>query len=127
MRTPVILDVNPNPEALDWESEWLERQDVQVVKCGGPHAPGSCPLLRGASCGKVAKADGVLFQLSLDRQDHRDILDRYARTLSVPVRAVVSADDQKRYAELLAEVEVVLSPVGPASLDGFAAEVDSSL
>lgn len=127
MRKPVILDVNPDPEALEWELDWLERQEVAVVKCSGPHRAGGCPLLQGKSCGKVEKADGVLFQLSLDRDDHRQILETYARTLDVPVRAVVSEADKVRYADLLSDVEVVVPPVGPAGLDAFASEVESSL
>lgn len=127
MRNPVILDVNPDPEALDWEADWLVRQEVDVVRCRGPHAPGACPLLQGKPCGKIARADGILFQLSLDREDHREILQTYARTLDVPVRAVVSEADKAKYAELLAEVEVVVPPMGPAGLDGFASEVESTL
>jgi len=127
MRNPVILDVNPDPDELEWEGDWLERQDVEVVTCRGPHALGPCPLLVGKPCGKIERADGVLFQLSLDRQDHREILETYTRTLDVPIRAVVSERDKVRYADLLAEVEVVVPPVGPASLDGFASEVESSL
>lgn len=127
MRNPVILDVNPDPDALDWEQDWLARQEVEVVRCRGPHASRACPLLQGKPCGKIARADGVLFQLSLDREDHREILETYARTLDVPVRAVVSEADKTKYPDLLAQVEVVVPPVGPAALDGFASEVESLL
>lgn len=121
--TPVILNVSPDPDDLAWEQEWLERLDLPVVNCGGPHKVGACPLLKGLPCGKVARADGILFQLDLDRTDHREILATYARTLDVPIRAVVSQEQQEKYADLLADIETFTPPVGPAKLDAFAAEV----
>lgn len=127
MRNAVILDVNPDPDALDWEDDWLERQDVDVVRCQGPHAAAPCPLLLGHPCGKVLKADGVLFQLNLAIPDHREILRTYAKNLDVPIRAVVSTEHRATYADLLADVEVATAPMGPAGLDGFAAEVASNL
>ena len=128
MRTPVILDVNPAPEELQWEQDWLqEGLGIPVVKCAGPHGVGDCPLLRGEPCGKVEKADGILFQLDLDRPDHRKILSLYADKLDVPIRAVVADEQRIRYADLLSKVEVVSPPVGPASLDAFAAEVQSEI
>lgn len=126
MRNPVILDVNPDPEALHWEDDWLGRQDVDVVTCSGPHEV-ECPLLQGKPCGKIAKVDGILFQLNLQRADHREILRTYAENLDIPIRAVVSEGDKEEFADLLADVEVVTPPVGPSSLDGFAAEVASNL
>jgi hypothetical protein len=128
MRTPVILDVNPSPEDLKWEQDWLhDRLEIPVVTCTGPHKVRDCPLLKGQACGKVARADGILFQLDLDREDHREILRLYADTLDVPVRAVVSDDQRDRYKDLLAKVEVVSPPVGPSALDAFAAEVQSEI
>jgi len=125
MSEPVILDVNPDPDNLAWEQEWLERLEVPVVTCGGPHSFGACPLLQGKPCGKVARADGILFQLDLDREDHRAILRAYSETLDVPIRAVVTEEQQRKYADLLENVEVFTPPVGPAALDAFAAEVSS--
>ena len=128
MRTPVILDVNPAPEELQWEQDWLQDGlDIPVVKCTGPHGPTDCPLLRGEPCGKIAKADGILFQLDLDLPDHREILGIYADKLDVPIRAVVSDEQRTKYADLLTKVEVVSPPVGPATLDAFAAEVQSEI
>jgi hypothetical protein len=97
------------------------------VRCGGPHTPGACPLLEGEACGKIVKADGILFQLNLERPDHRQILKIYSETLDIPVRAVVSEADRDRYRDLLAEVEVVTPPMGPAALDAFASEVESGV
>jgi hypothetical protein len=128
MRTPVILDVNPTPEDLRWESGWLKSTlDLPVVTCAGPHEVRDCPLLKGERCGKVARADGILFQLDLDREDHREILEIYADSVEVPVRAVVTKEQQERYPELLQKVEVVNPPIGPAALDAFAAEVQAEI
>jgi hypothetical protein len=123
-RTPIILDVNPDPDAVDWDEDFLDRLDLPVVHCYGPQA-GQCPLLVGLPCGKIDHADGILFQLDLDILDHRRILERYADTLDVPIRAVATKEQQERYADLLHRVEVFTPPVGPATLDAFAAEVGS--
>lgn len=127
MRSPVVLDVNPDPDALDWEQDFLGRLDIPVTRCCGPDAIGGCPLLRGERCTKIEGADGVIFQLDLDRTDHRQILAKYVRLLDVPIRVVVSPEQKKRWARLLDHVEVFVPPVGPAKLDGFAAEVESEL
>ena len=126
MRAPVILDVNPDADALGWEQDWLGRLDLPVVTCRGPHESWRCPLLAGRPCGKVERADGILFQLDLDRPDHREILRRYTE-LDVPIRVVVAPDQAVRYRDLLRPVEVFTPPIGPAKLDAFAAEVESEL
>ena len=125
MRMPVILDVNPDPEALDWEQDFLTRIETSVIGCCGPDQVGGCPLLEGKPCAKIEAADGVLFQLDLDRPEHRRILAKYVRLLDVPIRVVVSAEQQVRWARLLDLVEVFTPPIGPAKLDAFAAEVES--
>lgn len=125
MNTPVILDVNPDPDALDWEQDFLTRIETSVIGCCGPDHQGGCPLLEGDACAKIEAADGVLFQLDLDRAEHRQILARYVRILDVPIRVVVSPQQKVRWANLLEHVEVFTPPVGPATLDAFAAEVES--
>lgn len=127
MRTPVILDVNPDPEALAWEQDFLTRIEAHTVGCCGPDAQGGCPLLQGKSCAKIEAADGVLFQLDLDRADHRRILAKYVRLLDVPIRVVVSREQSKRWGHLLDLVEVFIPPIGPAKMDAFAAEVESEV
>jgi len=127
MREPVILDVNPDGGALAWEQNFLERLEVHVERCGGPSKEGGCPLLIGQPCGKIAHADGILFQLDLDRDDHREILKRYAQTLDVPISVVTTREKAERWDEAVRDVEVVTPPVGPARLDGFVAEVESEI
>lgn len=123
-RTPLILDVNPDPRGLDFEEDFLHRLHLPTVHCTGPEAE-KCPLLVGKPCGKVERADGILFQLNLDIEDHRRILELYADRLDIPIRAVVTEEQRQRYADLLSRVEVFVPPIGPAKLDGFAAEVES--
>ena len=125
MRTPVLLDVNPEPAALDWEQDFLIRIETSVITCCGPDRQGGCPLLRGEPCAKIEAADGVLFQLNLDRAEHRRILAKYVRLLDVPIRVVVSPEQRLRWAHLLEDVEVFTPPIGPAKLDALAAEVES--
>ncbi len=127
MRTPVILDVNPDAEARDFETDFLGRLEVHVVTCSGPQRPEACPLLKGKQCPKVTHADGVLFQLDLDRDDHREILSQYVERLDVPIRAVIKEGQRARYPDLLSKVEITEGPPGPAMLDGFEAEVESQI
>lgn len=125
MRTPVLLDVNPEPAALDWEQDFLSRIETSVITCRGPEREGGCPLLRREPCAKLEAADGVLFQLNLDRAEHRRILAQYERLLDLPIRVVVSPEQKLRWAHLLENVEVFTPPIGPAKLDALAAEVES--
>lgn len=126
MRPPLILDVNPNPEALAWQRGLLKDMSIPVVGCCGPELSGGCPLLRGEHCPKVDAADGVIFQLDLDRPEHRRILVKYMVELDAreaPLRVVVTEEQKRRWPKLLERVEVFTPPVGVAKLDAFAAEV----
>lgn len=126
MRPPVILDANPNRMALEAESTFLTNAGVQVIRCRGPQQPGGCPLLQGKRCGKVAAADGVVFQLDLDEPEHRRILVKYVVEMGrreVPVRVVVTEEQKQRWPKLIRLAEVSTTPFGPAKLDAFAAEV----
>jgi hypothetical protein len=127
MRKPVILDVNPDAEGLAWEAEFLGRLEAHVLTCQGPEARGGCPLLDGRSCAKVEAADGILFQLDLDKEPHRAILAHYASTVDAPIRVIVRPGQSEQYADLLATVEVRETYPGPAALDGFEAEVESEI
>jgi hypothetical protein len=127
MKKPMILDVNPDPDALDWEEDLLARFDISTIGCCGPDARGGCPLLSNQPCAKIDAADGVLFQLDLDRFEHRRILTKYMQQLSVPIRVVVTQEQRERWARFLAPVEVFVPPIGPAKLDALAAEVESEL
>jgi hypothetical protein len=123
----VLLDVGPG-ENETFDAEFLERLGHPVVICHGPDVGSLCPLLGGTGCPKYDSAHGIVFELDLDRPQHRAIVERY-RALGrpdLPIRVVVRGDQAERYAELLQDVEVWSHYPDVADLDGFAAEVEAA-
>jgi hypothetical protein len=76
----------------------------------------------------VDEAHGVVFQLDLDRPQHRAILRRYQEVLSddVPLWVSVRPDQDAQYAELLNDVHVVVDVPGVVDLDAFACLVEAA-
>ena len=76
----------------------------------------------------VEGAHGVVFQLDLDRPQHRAILQRYREVLAddVPLWVSVRPGQEVEYAERLADVRVVVGDLGVTELDGLAALVDAA-
>jgi hypothetical protein len=112
----------------EFDRDLLERLGHPVRVCHGPAHGTLCPLLSGAGCDAFADAHGVMFELDLDRPQHRAILRQY-RDLArpeVPIRAIVSADQAERYASMLDDIEVVTHQATVADLDGFASEVEAA-
>ena len=72
-------------------------------------------------------AHGVVFQLDLDRSDHRDILERYRQVLGEdrPIRVVVLPGQDETYATLLEGCQVWTHQPNAGDLDGFAAQVEA--
>jgi len=70
----------------------------------------------------------VIFELDLDRPQHRAILQRYRECAldDVPIRAVTTAGHAMRYADELRGIEVLAHGSTVADLDGFAAEVEAA-
>jgi hypothetical protein len=122
----VLLDVLAGQG--DFDQSILERLGHPVVTCSGPEATALCPLLGGEGCPKFEQAHGIVFELDLDRPQHRAIVDRYRRLArdDVPIRVVVSPDQQLRFADLLATVQVWDHEPTVADLDGFAAQVEAA-
>lgn len=126
-RTPKILDVNPDHRARRREVAFYENLEFPVEACCGPDTEGGCPLLRGEPCPKIETADGVIFQLDLDKADHRRLLAHYVQFFEgqgVPIRVVVTPEQKQKWAKLLSLVEVWTQPVSVSKLDGFASEVE---
>jgi hypothetical protein len=121
----IILDVTPS--SGDFDRDFLERLGHPVLVCHGPEKGHLCPLLR-ESCAMVDSAHGVVFQLDLERPQHRAILERYQRVISddIPIRVVVGEGQRQRFAELLAGVQVWEKEPTVADLDGFAAQVEAA-
>ena len=122
----ILLDVSSGCGAFD--ADLLERLGHPVRVCHGPDHGTLCPLLAGRGCEEYESAHGVVFQLDLDRPQHRAILRRY-RDLArpdLPIRAIIPADQAERYAALLDDIEVLTHDATVADLDGFASEVEAA-
>jgi hypothetical protein len=121
----VLLDVPTGDGSFD--RDILERLGHPVTMCPGPTERKPCPILYGKACAKFEGAHGIVFELDLDKPEHRAILGQYRalRRDGHPIRAVVRPDQARRYAELLGDVEVWTHEPNVADLDGFAAEVES--
>jgi hypothetical protein len=123
----VLLDVPPGA-AGEFDGAMLERMGHPVHVCHGPTGDASCPLLSGSGCPLFDEAHGIVFELDLGREQHRDILRRYQELAGpdVPIRVVVDPADAERNADLLRGVEVWPHDPTVADLDGFAARVEAA-
>jgi hypothetical protein len=76
----------------------------------------------------IEAAHGVVFQLDLERPQHRAILKRYQEVLpdDVPITVVLQEGQQEKYSELLSGVQTWENEPTVSELDGFAAEVEAA-
>lgn len=123
----ILLDVPPGA-AAQFDRSFLERSGHQVVICHGPDPHELCPLLGTGECDKFGSAHGIMFELDLDRPQHRAILRRYRELAreDLPIRAIVQPGQETRYVSDLVGIDVVVGPASAAVLDGFAAEVEAA-
>lgn len=121
----VLLDVTEGEGEFD--RSILERLGHPVLVCHGPGAE-LCPLLGGTGCPKFEHAHGIVFELDLDRAQHRAVLRRYRELArpDLPIRVIVGPGQAERYADLLQQVETWNHEPNVAELDGFAAEVEAA-
>ena len=122
----ILIDVSAGSD-ITTDRSFLERLGHPVRVCHGPEHGHLCPILAGTGCPLLDEAHGVIFELDLDRPQHRAILRRYREIVAedVPIRAVTTADQQNRYAADLVGIEVWTRELSAGDLDGFAAEVES--
>ncbi len=123
----VLVDVTPG-EGEAFETSFLERNGHPVIVCHGPTDKKPCPLLGGQGCPKFEAAHGIVFELDLDRPEHRAIVER-SRALGrpdLPIRVVVRPEQATEYRDLLTQVQVWPHDPNVAELDGFAAEVEAA-
>jgi hypothetical protein len=122
----ILIDASPGPEG-EFSRSFLERTGHEVIVCHGPQHDEVCPLLAGTGCDLVGRAHGIVFELDLDREQHRAILKRYREVTKpeLPIRAVVRPGQRDKYAELLGPFEVWEHEPTVADLDGFAAGVEA--
>jgi hypothetical protein len=120
----ILLDV---PEGSRIDAGFLEGIGHPVVICHGPDTGSLCPILSGEGCPKAEAAHGVIFELDLDRPQHRAILERYKAVLpeEVPIRVVTTPEQALRFASLLSNVQVWAHEPMYGDLDGFAALVEA--
>ena len=75
----------------------------------------------------VTGAHGIVFELDLDRPQHRAILRRYQEVVKpgVPIRVLVREGQWERYRELLEGAEVWTQKPNVGELDAFSARVEA--
>ena len=121
----ILLDVPPGTDER-FDVSFLERTGHPVEVCRGPQDQ-PCPLLGGLGCPKFESAHGIVFELDLDRAEHRAILGRYqALAAERPIRVVVGPGQAERFREVLAGVEIWTHEPTVAELDGFSARVEAA-
>jgi hypothetical protein len=120
----ILIDA---PEDSPIDVSFLESLGHTVIMCHGPPHGTLCPILAGDECPKAGAAHGVIFQLDLDRPQHRAILAKYQEVLpdEVPIRVATTAASAHRHAALLAGVQVWIHEPAVGDLDGFAALVET--
>ncbi len=109
------------------EAAQLERRGHHIVYCAGPRRATLCPILRNGFCEKLAAASGVIFDLDLDRAQHRAILARYRQVLGpdIPIRIMVTPRQALKYDELLAPYQTWTHPPTTTDVDAFAAMLET--
>ena len=117
------------PEGLEpTDRAFLEGLGHEVKLCHGPPQGSICPILTEEGCPLAEGAHGIVFELDLDRAQHRAILEKYKSSLQsdVPIRVVVRPRQTERYHGLLAGLHSwTWTPVA-GDLDALAAEVESN-
>ncbi len=121
----LILDVTPADG--DFDRDFLEKLGHPVLVCHGPEMGHLCPILKDG-CEMVNSAHGVVFQLDLERPQHRAILKRYQEVVAedVPIVVVVREGQRSKFGELLTDVHIWEHEPTASELDGFAAEVEAA-
>jgi hypothetical protein len=110
------------------DAAFLEQLGHRVMVCGGPDQGTICPILTGAGCELAESAAGIVFELDLDRPQHRAILNRYKQNLrsDVPIRVVVGEGQAEQYPDLVRGLTLWTHAPVAGDLDGLAAEVEAA-
>jgi len=122
----ILFDIPGGEYPVD--QEFLEQLGHRVMVCHGPQGGQLCPILSGEGCPLAEGAHGIVFELDLERSQHRAILARYKDSLrsDLPIRVVVQPDQAAKYAELLEGLKVLDHVPVAGDLDALAAEVEAS-
>ena len=121
----ILFDI---PEGRPEDKGFLEKLGHRVMACNGPAPNTLCPILSGEGCPLAEGADAIVFELDLDRPQHRAILSAYKESLreDLPIRVVVSPEQAAAYPDLLSGLKVLQTNPGAADLDGLAAEAEAA-
>jgi hypothetical protein len=122
----ILFDIPRGEEPVD--GAFLEGLGHRVMVCHGPDAGHLCPILSGEGCELAEGAEGIVFELDLERTQHRAILSRYKDSLrsDLPIRIVVRPDQRAKYSHLLNGLKVLDHVPVAGDLDALAAEVEAA-
>ena len=122
----VLFDIPAGETPVD--RDFLVSLGYPVEVCHGPGGERTCPLVAGKGCPLAENAPGVVFQLDLERPEHRAILRTYKRELrqDMPIRVAVRPGQEQEYAPLLAGLRVWTHTPVAGDLDALAAEVEAA-
>jgi hypothetical protein len=121
----ILFDLPAGREVID--SEFLEQLGHPVTMCHGPQSGTQCPLLSGEGCALAEGAHGIVFELDLDRDQHRAVLAQYKDLLTdIPIRVAVQPGQSTTYADLLNGLKVWNHVPVAGDLDALAAEVEAA-
>lgn len=126
MEDYILFDVPQGEEPAD--RQFLEQLGHRVMVCPGPKQGALCPILSGEGCALAEGARGIVFELDLDRAQHRAILSRYKETLrgDVPLRVVVRPGQAEKYSDVVKGLKVLTHEPVAGDLDALAAEVEAA-
>ncbi len=121
-----ILIDSPDGQAA-FDRDILARMGHGILACHGPSSGTICPILDSGHCDLVDNAHGVIFQLDLDEENHREILAKYVEELDpgIPLRVKVRPGQETRYADLLEGMEVWADEPSVTDLDAFSSRVEA--
>jgi hypothetical protein len=122
----ILFDLPPGEEPVD--HQFLEQMGHRVMVCNGPKPGTLCPILSGEGCPLAENAGGIVFELDLDRPQHRAILARYKESLrsDVPIRVMVRPGQAAKYPDLVTGLKIMTHVPVAGDLDSLAAEVDAA-
>jgi hypothetical protein len=109
------------------DSGFLEQLGHRVMVCPGPPHGTLCPILTGEGCQLAESAKAIVFELDLDRPQHRAILKKYKERLpgDMPIRVVVRPGQADRYPDLVKGLKLLPHTPVAGDLDALAAEVEA--
>ena len=123
----ILFDL-PEEEEVPRDHGFLEQLGHPVLVCHGPTGKRICPILAGEPCELAEGAHGIVFELDLERPQHRAILSKYKEALrsDLPIRVVVRPGQSEKYRQLLHGLKVLNDEPVAGDLDGLAAEVEAA-